>query len=200
MFKMFFNESIYEIMIRLLLVFFVCSILSSCIETAAVASYFVYFNKKTARNSDALIKDNKIAHKIRSLRSRKRYDGRLADVEFAVYEGRVLLIGTYKKKSDIKNFIKHAWSVAGVVELIDETKSYNPRSKRIDTLISDSLISSAVKAQLVKEDEISALNLNVEVKNGKVYLLGVLGSNSEIRRAAKISSRVKGVKKVIILN
>jgi osmotically-inducible protein OsmY len=189
-------------MIRLLLVFFVCSILSSCIETAAVASYFVYFNKKTARNSDSLIKDSKIAHKLRSQRARKRYDGRLVDMGFAVYEGRVLLTGTYQKKSDIKSFIKQAWSVAGVVELINETKLYNPRSKKrdsliSDSLISDSLISSAVKARLIKEDEISALNINVEVRDGKVYLLGALGSNSEIRRAAKVSSRVKGVKKVI---
>ena len=130
-------------------------------------------------------------------RGKTKYAGRLNDVGFVVYEGRVMLLGTYQRKSDIKSFSKDVWSIAGVTELIDETKLQNLRSKQQAALVSDSWISSRVKASLIKDDEVSALNLNVEVKNGQVYLLGELGSRSEIKRAAKITSKVKGVKRVI---
>ena len=62
---------------------------------------------------------------------------------------------------------------------------------------SDSLIASRIRARLAASNEVSSINVSIEVYQGNVYLLGTAHSELELRRAAEIASMVGGVRRVV---
>lgn len=61
----------------------------------------------------------------------------------------------------------------------------------------DSWITTKVKALLLADDNVSALDLKVETSNGIVQLSGFVKTTRERTRAATIASHVNGVRKVV---
>ena len=62
--------------------------------------------------------------------------------------------------------------------------------------IDDSIITAKVKAELVKDPLVSALDVGVETYKGLVQLSGFVDNQDQIRRAERIASSVRGVKSV----
>jgi hyperosmotically inducible protein len=62
--------------------------------------------------------------------------------------------------------------------------------------IDDSVITAKVKAGLLKDPEISALDVGVETYKGRVLLSGFVDSREQIRKAKRIASAVRGVQAV----
>jgi hyperosmotically inducible protein len=64
--------------------------------------------------------------------------------------------------------------------------------------VSDSVITSKIKAKLATADDVSALNIKVDTdKNGVVVLSGTAKSKAEADKAHSIAHSVEGVTKVI---
>lgn len=61
----------------------------------------------------------------------------------------------------------------------------------------DAFVAARVKAQLLKESEGRAIEIEVESRDGKVRLSGLAPSHSDIDRAVQIASSVDGVNAVI---
>lgn len=61
----------------------------------------------------------------------------------------------------------------------------------------DSWITTKVKAMLVADDLVSALDVTVQTSNGIVQLSGFVETTEERKRAATIASNVDGVRKVV---
>ena len=59
--------------------------------------------------------------------------------------------------------------------------------------ISDAVITSSVKAELVKDPNLSALKINVDTDAGRVLLQGTAPSSSARDQAKKLAQAVKGV-------
>ncbi len=64
---------------------------------------------------------------------------------------------------------------------------------RAERFIDDSLITARIKVGLVKDPQVSALDVKVETHEGTVLLSGIVGDAKQARRAAEIASRIRGV-------
>lgn len=62
--------------------------------------------------------------------------------------------------------------------------------------ISDSALTAKVKAALLAEKNLKAMDINVETKNGVVQLSGFAVSSAQIVQAVDVAMNVKGVKDV----
>lgn len=62
--------------------------------------------------------------------------------------------------------------------------------------IDDAVITSKVKAALLKDDEVEGLDVKVETFRGVVQLGGFVDSREDRQRAAEIARKVAGVKSV----
>jgi hyperosmotically inducible periplasmic protein len=62
--------------------------------------------------------------------------------------------------------------------------------------IDDASITAQVKAALVEDDDLSALDINVDTRQGVVSLSGVVDEPSDIARATELANDVAGVKSI----
>lgn len=67
---------------------------------------------------------------------------------------------------------------------------------RLTTYVEDSFVTAKVKAALLKDPEVSALDVGVETYKGRVLLSGFVDSREQIRKAKRIASSVRGVQSV----
>lgn len=110
-------------------------------------------------------------------------------------EGRfVLLSGRVPSEADKQEAERIAWSVSLIDEVANELV-IEPRNLGRD--VNDLWIGQQVRARLLGDREVKSLNYNVQVYDGVVYLLGLAGSDEEVRSAAEQASVVKGVQKVV---
>lgn len=61
----------------------------------------------------------------------------------------------------------------------------------------DEFIGAQVRTRLVASPHVRAVNLNIEVFHGNVYLMGTARSQDELHRSAEIASTVGGVRRVV---
>lgn len=69
-------------------------------------------------------------------------------------------------------------------------------SRSAGTTASDAAITAKVKTQLIKDRDVSAMNVNVDTDNGVVTLKGNAKSRTEADKAASLARSVDGVKSV----
>ena len=62
--------------------------------------------------------------------------------------------------------------------------------------VEDAVVTTKVKAQLLKESSLKSAEINVETFKGIVQLSGFVRSRADINKATKVAKRVKGVKSV----
>lgn len=60
----------------------------------------------------------------------------------------------------------------------------------------DARITGSVKTALIREDDVKALNINVDTRNNHVLLHGHVASKAEEQLAIKVAEGVKGVESV----
>ena len=65
-----------------------------------------------------------------------------------------------------------------------------------ETPVSDSWITTKVKADLLVTEEVKGLDINVSTTNGVVTLAGLLDSQAQHDKAVAIAKAIKGVKSV----
>lgn len=61
---------------------------------------------------------------------------------------------------------------------------------------SDVTVTSKVKAALIREKDLSAMDVNVETQNGVVQLSGFVDTKDQQERAEKVAKSINGVKEV----
>lgn len=67
------------------------------------------------------------------------------------------------------------------------------KSDQVASSVSDMAITAAIKADLTKDKDLSALRINVDTKNGHVSLYGSAPNEAAKERATSIASAEKGV-------
>ena len=67
---------------------------------------------------------------------------------------------------------------------------------RIGDKVADASITTAVNAELAKDPDLSALQINVDTVDGRVQLIGKAPSRAALERATQLASAVNGVRSV----
>lgn len=68
--------------------------------------------------------------------------------------------------------------------------------RSLGTMLDDSVISSTVKSKMIADEFVKARNIDVDVLNGIVFLIGVVESSSQKRMAGDIARGVADVRRV----
>ena len=121
--------------------------------------------------------------------------GLFGDVSTEVHEGRVLLTGSVPKPEDRIRAARVVWETPGVVELLNEVTIEEDAGAR--SYAEDVWISTKLRAELLSDLEVNAVNYNIETVGQTVHLLGVARSEEELERVVDHARRIDGVKKVV---
>jgi osmotically-inducible protein OsmY len=119
----------------------------------------------------------------------------LQSVSFSVIEGRLLLKGSVKKQEHRVHALELAWQAGGVREVINEIQVTDRGG--IVNYARDAWISTQLKAEILFDSNIYAINYNVETINGIVYVVGIAQDTAELDRVIEQARRIKNVKKVV---
>lgn len=114
------------------------------------------------------------------------------DVNFSVEEGRVLLTGSVPTPADEVEAVRLAWQPDGVREVINELEVEDD-SSLLDQA-RDRWIATQLKADMILDREVSAVNYSIEVVNGTVYLLGIAQNRDELTRIERYAKRIAYVR------
>lgn len=119
----------------------------------------------------------------------------LAAVSTEVHEGRVLLTGVVDEPEMRMNAARLSWGVDGVAEVINEIKVAGDAS--IAQASKDIFISTELRARLMGDGDVSAINYSIETVRGTVYLLGIARTQGELQRVINHARNVSGVRNIV---
>lgn len=114
-------------------------------------------------------------------------------IEVHTVDGVVYLNG-YAESAAGKNLAGEiAGSVAGVREVRNQLEI---GSRTVGEALNDQLIAARIKANLIMDEEIKALNIEVDVFKGVAVLTGMVADLEQKRKAAAIAAQSTGVNMV----
>jgi osmotically-inducible protein OsmY len=117
------------------------------------------------------------------------------ELNISVYDGRVMITGVLPNQAKADEAVALAWKPKGVREVIDEI-IVDP-SGTTGSFASDTWITAQIKAKLLFDRDISAVNYSVDTVRGVVYIMGVAQSQAELDRVFGYARNVEYVKKVV---
>ena len=148
-------------------------------------------------------KDAWITAKVKSaIAAEKDLSARKVNIE--TESGVVQLFGFVDNQDQIDRAGKIAVTIEGVksvkndlqIDTSQGAKSGQNAMERGSGEVGDAAVTAKVKAAIVREKNLSALDVNVETENGVVQLGGFVDTKDQIERASKVAGKVKGVKSV----
>jgi osmotically-inducible protein OsmY len=110
-------------------------------------------------------------------------------------EGRVLLTGHVPGPDGRVEAVRLAWRAAGVREVINEIQVTDQGG--LDDYLRDVAISNELRAELLFDRAVSAINYNVETVNQVVYLMGIAQDQAELDRVIAHARAIRYVEKVV---
>lgn len=124
-------------------------------------------------------------------------DRLVTKVSTEVFEGRVLLTGTVANPEQRIAVTRLTWSVDGVAEVLNELRTDGESS--LLHASRDTIISTELRARMMGDGEVRAINYNIETVRGTIYLLGIARSEEELTRVVHHARNVSGVRKIVPL-
>lgn len=121
----------------------------------------------------------------------------LEGVDVEVTEGIALLSGTAPRLEDKVHAECLTWSAPAVRSVVNEVEI--GRSRSAGDTARDAVITQQVRGRLIADRDVRGVNINVEAREGTVYLLGFARSEGERERATAHASLVEGVERVVVL-
>lgn len=117
------------------------------------------------------------------------------NVSIDVTEGRVLLTGKVTEPQDRVEAVRIAWQAEGVKEVINEIQVTDKGG--IDSYLTDVRISNELRADLLFDSQVDAINYNVETVGQIIYLTGIAHNQAELDRVIAHARTISGVKQVV---
>lgn len=122
-------------------------------------------------------------------------DIKTADVDLAVFEGRLLLAGTVPNQESYDGLLARARRVGSIREVIDEVR-IGAKTTRGQGF-KDVGIDQKLGAAMLTDNGVYSQNYQVVVSQGTVYLLGVAQGPNELRRVTDHAATIDGVTNVV---
>lgn len=116
-------------------------------------------------------------------------------VDVEVVEGRVLLTGKVEQPDHRVQAVRLAWLADGVVEVLNEIQVTDQGG--IVDYARDTWISTQLRTKLLLDMAVRAINYNIEVVNGVVYMIGIAQDQGELERVTNHARTIKNVIKVV---
>jgi len=150
--------------------------------------------KGDERNFARSVNDSSAGRAIKA-RMRRAEGFKLSSVDVEVAQGIVVLTGRVPSPEDKLEAERIAWSGPNVVQVGNEIDLEGKQTILRNT--KDGVIKASVKTRLIAKGSVKARNLNIEVHDGVVYLLGVARTPEELEKATRVASTTRGVREVV---
>lgn len=118
------------------------------------------------------------------------------DIEIEVVEGEVLLAGHVPDVANQLEAVRLSWQVGGVRSVINEIEVGSEGFSFVDSA-GDLLITTKIKAALMFDGDVFAINYSIETVNGTVYLMGIAQNDLERSRVISHARETSYVKRVV---
>lgn len=116
------------------------------------------------------------------------------DFNVGTYEGVVYLYGEYENRDQIKRAVEIANSIVGVKSI---STYFLPKSRRGECGVTDNVeINARLTKELVADKRIWSTNVDVEVIQCNIVLLGVVGSQEELQAVLEHAKATPGARSV----
>lgn len=127
-----------------------------------------------------------------------------SQIDVKTANGIVTLTGNVDSADAKKRAIELATNTKGVVSVIDmiaaKTASGNgdapDPNRTIGETITDTGITISVKNQLLDDPQVKGLGIDVDTRDGVVFLTGSVGTDAERQKAIQLAKDTKGVREV----
>ena len=118
------------------------------------------------------------------------------NIHVSVSDGKVLLIGKVFNNKKRLEIIKNVWKIEGVKDIYNEIDIGEslPLIERAEDIIFE----TKIKNRLLFAKGIYSNNYNVDVVEGKVYIMGVASSLNEKNILENILNEMHDIKKIIL--
>lgn len=184
----------FKPMLKLVTVVGVTLLLQACAAAVVAGGASAVTSASDRRTLGSQIDDNSIVVKAeRALNANTTLKER-AHINIDSYNGILLLTGQAQQQQWIELAQELVQPIQGVREVQNQIRLGNPTS--FTTRSRDSWISTRIKALLIADKEISALDIKVVTENGEVFLMGLV-NEQEANKAVEIARHVNGVSRVI---
>jgi osmotically-inducible protein OsmY len=165
-------------------------LLGGCTNVAMTGAQAVY-NRHSLQKS---VNDQYIT--MEAYKGIQREHGRFKDanISVATFNGDVLLAGQVPEswqRAQAERIVKHIDNVKHVYNLVTVA---SPSSALVR--ISDTWITTKIKAKLIACNDVDATQIKVMTENGTVYLMGILPP-SQAQAAVELASETDGVSRVV---
>ncbi|MBW1982237.1 MAG: BON domain-containing protein [Deltaproteobacteria bacterium] len=145
------------------------------------------------RNADGMWDDLAITTKVKN-ELLKDPVTKAFQIDVDTLEGKVLLAGVVETKVESRRAVEIARSVPGVRKV---TSNLQIGERTLGQSVDDTVTGSRIKAKLIAEPGIRALNIDVDVYNGVVILTGIVDSTKQRKRAIEIARSTSGVVRIV---
>lgn len=183
---------------KIFIIMFLSLTLSGCLPAIFTAATTTGIAASKDQPMSETINDAKISAAIKTALIKNNFKELSAKIKVEVSQARVLFTGNIEKEEDALKTIEIAWNQKGVKEVINELK-VNKKSNHFDLVqyTRDSLITTQIKTKTLVRKDIKFANYTVLTVNNIVYLFGIARSEEELAKISAISSKIKGVEKVV---
>lgn len=117
------------------------------------------------------------------------------DTHVEVYNDNLLLSGAVPDEQHHQAALMIAHTYPTVHNVYDEL--IVGERTTFGNAVGDEFIITQIRTRLFASPHVRAVNINLEVFHGNVYLMGTARSDAELRTAAEIASTVGGVRRVV---
>ncbi len=127
-----------------------------------------------------------------------------SQIEVATKDGVVTLTGNVDSEEAKKKAIELARATTGVKNVVDMISAREASgsgdapepSRTIGETVTDSGITMSVKSRLLDDPQVKGLRIDVDTRDGVVFLTGSVGSDVEKQKAIQLAKETKGVRDV----
>jgi len=127
-----------------------------------------------------------------------------AQIEVTTSGGVVTLTGNVDNEATKARALELAKATAGVVKVVDMISAREASgggdapdpSRTVGEVVTDAGITMSVKGKLLDDPQVKGLKIDVDTREGVVYLTGTVGSDVEKDKAIQLAKDVKGVQEV----
>ncbi|MEP2828563.1 BON domain-containing protein [Parvibaculum sp.] len=168
--------------------------LGACVPLIAAGGGAAMVGASQDRGLEQAVDDNEIAFEI-NRKLLAKHSNLYSGVSTQVRKGRVLLTGRVPAQEDRIAVTRLVWTIGGVKEVINELATGQDGS--FSQSVSDTTITTKLRARLTGDSNVSGLNYSIETSNGVIYLMGTALDQAELDRVIAHARDINGVRNVI---
>ena len=176
-------------------VLFLLVLLSACIGSSTSGVFgsgvSIALDPRTlgTQIDDSIMQKNLVA---RLVLSEKKY---LVKISIKVLDGRIFLGGKVDEPEEKLNITKMAWETKGAKSVKNNIAIKQKFSFK--NIVTDVLITSQLRAALMLNKNVKAVNFNIDTINQKIYVFGIAHDENEKKEIIQEAKQIVDVKEVV---